>query len=316
MLMKKFGKSLVLSSFVVLSGYAHANQDVPEQKAESQPEVQTQEEAPQPSESSVRTDYTIADGNPYNLSDLSFSLIAPEGWETVTDNGQLTMVIQEPKPKFSNENREEVIFQRNITVAVMHEASPIDEERAEKLEKQLSEQFGKNTLATNFQVLEHRFIDYKGKKDAILVYSSLNIGEHPMMQMHLLVSSSNKQFLLTFTDLEKRFIEDKPMMEAVWNSMVSININGTAPSRYANAIKLGVGGLAGILLLGLFGFARRRAANAALDGEEDFATDGDFAFSGTSDDATFLESDDDWADDLPASDLEEDGFSNHAVSLA
>ncbi|MBP9708959.1 MAG: hypothetical protein KBD78_15085 [Oligoflexales bacterium] len=226
----------------------------------------------------VYQDFTIGDGNPLSLKDLALGIIPPAGWEVITNNGNVTMVMQEPKPEFSkNVPKEgEVIFQRNITVAVMHEASPIDEERAKEFEKQLTERLGKASLVSNFQVIEHRFVDYRGKNDALLAYSSLKLGEHQMMQMHLLVSGEEKQFLLSFTDLEKRFVEDKDAMQNVWNSMMSVEIKGTAPSRYAEVIQIGGGVSVALLILGLMSYMRRKSSNRLFDedyGDDDVSSD-------------------------------------------
>lgn len=207
----------------------------------------------------------ISDGRPFEIEGLGMQITPPAGWEMLTNSGSVSLVLQEPKGPVEYDK---TMYQRNITVAAAHRASPIDERRATELKEQLATSFGKDGLVSEFQVLEHKFFDYRGKNDGLLVYSSMNIGEEPMMQMHILVSGGEKQFLLTYTDLASRFTDQNDKgFEAAWNSMVSIEVNGMTPSRIEGYYKyFALAG--GMFFLGLTLFLlRRKASKKDFDGE-------------------------------------------------
>jgi hypothetical protein len=207
----------------------------------------------------------ISDGRPFEITDLGMQITPPAGWEMLTNSGSVSLVLQEPKAPVEYDK---TMYQRNITVAAAHRASPIDEKRAAELKEQLATSFGKDGLVSEFQVLEHKFFDYRGKNDGLLVYSSMKIGEEPMMQMHILVSGGEKQFLLTYTDLAARFSDQNDKgFDTAWNSMVSIEVSGMTPSRIEGYYKyFALAG--GMLFLGLTMFLlRRKASKQDFDGE-------------------------------------------------
>ena len=216
----------------------------------------------------------VSDGQPIKIESLGISITPPQGWQVDENTGSLSLIMSEPRdPKPSYDKPK---YQRNITVAAIHEASPIDEKRATQLADELTKRFGADSEVSNFQVLEHKFFNYRGVNDGLLVYTSMNIGEYPMMQMHVLVSGKDTQFLLTYTDLADHFTNSKDgSFEKAWNSMVSIEVNGPTPSRQAEYLKYEIaGGI--ILLLGLAGFLfRYRARRQDFSGEADQLIDGD-----------------------------------------
>lgn len=219
----------------------------------------------------------VSDGSSFEINDLGMKINPPTGWEIITNTGSVSLLLQEPKGPVEYDK---TMYQRNITVAASHRASPIDEKRADDLKSQLQASFGKDTSASDFQVLEHKFFDYRGKNDGLLVYSSLKIGEEPMMQMHILVSGGEKQFLLTYTDMASRFNDqvDKGF-ETAWNSMVSIEVSGQAPHRIEGYYKyFALAGGIGFLGLTLF-LLRRKAAKQDFDSEANALEESDEAGS-------------------------------------
>ncbi len=206
--------------------------------------------------------------NTINIEKLGLSLTPPAGWEVKEDMGGLTLFIEEPKKEVKNFSKP--IFQRNITLATIHEAAPIDEIRAQELRKQLEEKFSKDASVKNFQVLEHRFIDHKDKNDGLIIYTSYTTGEFDMMQMHLLISGEEKQFLTTYTDLASDFGKnDSGAYNEAWKSMTSIQVKGESPKRYFQLVRYGVLGLGGLVFLCLLWFLRRRANNIDYVKESD-----------------------------------------------
>ncbi len=216
----------------------------------------------------VETKNFISDGSVIPLENLGITIAPPANWEIVTNGGTLSVVMREqrePAPAY-----EKPKYQRNITVAAIHKSSPIDEQRAVELKAELIKNFSSDSLVTNFTILEHKFFDYRGKNDGLMIYSNLNVGEYPMMQMHVLVSGEQKQFLLTYTDLAERFSDSTVgFYEKAWASMVSTQVTGLSPNRMDTYMRYGA--LAGgVFMFGLVGMLFRRKAT-----KHDYSSDAD-----------------------------------------
>jgi hypothetical protein len=216
----------------------------------------------------VETKNFISDGSVMPLENLGITIAPPTNWEIVTNGGTLSVVMREqrePAPAY-----EKPKYQRNITVAAIHKSSPIDEQRAVELKAELVKNFSSDSLVSNFTILEHKFFDYRGKNDGLLIYSNLNVGEYPMMQMHILVSGAEKQFLLTYTDLAERFSDSTVgFYEKAWASMVSTQVTGFSPNRMDTYMRYGA--LAGgVFMFGLIGILFRRKAS-----KHDYSSDAD-----------------------------------------
>ncbi len=252
-------------------------------------ELDTENKSPEETLPSVASEaIASSQQNSVTLENINLSITPPPGWEIKTGEAGLSLILAEPKPEFSSPNKEEVIYQRNITLAVKYESTPIDELRAQEITKELEQRFSQG-VATNFRVIDHQFVDYRGTKDGLVLYSAMDIGKNPMMQMHFLVSGQDKQFLMTFTDFEKRFVEDKAMMQAVWGSMTSLNIEGTAPYRYENLIVYGSGTLVFFMLLLLWNTLRKRSFNKSLSASDDYDSSFDSRKSESSTSASYSE---------------------------
>lgn len=208
---------------------------------------------------------TYSDGRVLEFSDLGMQITPPVGWEILRNSGGVSLILKEPQAPVE---AGKTSFPRNITVATMHRSSPIDEQRAQELKEQLKANFSKDSLVTEYHVIEHKFFDYRAKNDGLLVYSSLKISEKPMMQMHVLVSGGDNQFLLTYTDLASRFNDQADKgFETAWKTMTSITVSGATPKRiesYYKYFALGGGlGFVGMVLM----FLRRKAGKRDFDGE-------------------------------------------------
>ena len=217
----------------------------------------------------------VSDGTMIGIERLGIAIAPPAGWEVVTDASDLSLVMQEEKdekPDYKNAK-----YRRNITVAAIHESSPIDDKRALELKKEMTETFSKDSVVGDFQILEHRFFNYRGENDGLLVYSSLKVNEYEMMQMHILVSGAEKQFLLSYTDLAERFTQaGNAEFEAAWTSMNSIEVTGSAPNRFEQYYEpAAYGGTAAVLLLSLLIIRRRRSRHDYMADVEELGLDSD-----------------------------------------
>ncbi len=207
----------------------------------------------------------IADGQAVSVENMDVSITPPKGWEYRAPYLGKALVAQVPAgPVVYGKTT----YQRNITLALIQEARPIDATEQGELVKKLQAEFGKAAGVSEFQVLEHRLTDYRGKKDAILVYTHFLLNGTPMSQMNIFVSGAERAALLTYTDLADEFQKNEEAMAQAWNAIMSIELKGVPPQRFAEFYPV-LGGM-GMLALALFCFVilRRRAARRMLEGAE------------------------------------------------
>lgn len=211
----------------------------------------------------------IAEGRPWSAADLGISLTPPIGWQIQPNLLGKTLVLQPVRSKGKIKDYSKPIYNRNITVAVLHEARPIDETEVAILRKKLELDFGQAPGVSGFQVIESRFIDYRQKADGILLYTAFQLNGYPMSQMHVFISGSKNSALLTYTDLADAFQSNEDAMTLAWNAMLSTELTGTAPRRYQDL--MGLGSAIGLVLVAgcLVLLLRRRSAHRMYEGEEE-----------------------------------------------
>lgn len=199
------------------------------------------------------------------------SITPPTGWEVTEGMAGTSLVMQEPavdpvalEKLAAKTGKEQMTFRRNITVATIHKPSPIDEQRALELKDELTKRFGESSVAGDYQVTEYKFFNYRGSNDALVMYASMTLSQVPVMQMHILISGSDAQYLMTYTDLQESMTKaGNTAFEAAWNSMVSIDVKGEAPKRFDIKKHAKSGGVAAgvLVVIAALLMVRRRRNN-------------------------------------------------------
>jgi hypothetical protein len=211
----------------------------------------------------------IAEGRPWSSPEVGLTLTPPIGWQIQPNLMGKTLVMQPVRKEEKIKDYSKPIYNRNITVAVIHEARPIDETEALTLRKKLELDFGQAPGVREFQILEHRFIDYRQKADGILLYTAFQLNGFPMSQMHIFISGSKNSALLTYTDLTDAFQNNEEAMTLAWNAMLSTDLEGIAPKRYEDLLY--TGSALGLMLVSgfLVVLLRRRSAHKMYEVEEE-----------------------------------------------
>lgn len=229
-----------------------ANVAISEETAtSSEPSAVTQEAT---SSSSV----IIANGSEIKFDQDRASIVPIVGWQVEPKGSGMALVMKEVVKKVENApvDYSQPLFTRNITVLSMKDAAPIDETRATEFKEEFSKIVARDGVMKDFQFNSHKFFNYKGENDGLVMFAQHTSNGFPMMQMMILVSGDSKQYLLTYTDLASNFANQETY-DAAWKSMTSISVAGVAPQRYMREMKIGGAVLAGVLLIVLpFGFAR------------------------------------------------------------
>ncbi len=216
--------------------------------------------------------YVIAEGEAFAVEDRGFTIQAPVGWEVYRDMNGATIFMQAPK-------EEGLIYQRNIRVMAFNEPEFIDEMTFEEYEQKIVENSTKMSNAVvDYRIRNRTTIELAGGLPAGLFYAEFMIDGIPMMQMHILASSAENHFILTYTDLQEHFeMDNSPYLAEAFSSLQSVELNSSPPSRNRSVIL--IGGLAiGLLsLLVAVKIIRARKVKALADGLDEYGEDEDIA---------------------------------------
>ncbi|MEZ4743018.1 MAG: hypothetical protein R3B45_11310 [Bdellovibrionota bacterium] len=206
----------------------------------------------------------VSDGNMISLSTLGITLAPPAGWNVyLNENGNgPTVIMEEPKQVIQKKKLKKPIttYQRNITLSIKHEPTPIDASRGELLAEELKKNFSRKGVVSHYEILEHKVLDLNDGQKGLLVYASFKVGNVDMMQMHFLISGDQKQYLQTYTDLAKRFIPEDAGFSQAWAAITSLQVPGKAPIRFQRLLKISTlvaGALLIILIFALY-YKRKR----------------------------------------------------------
>ncbi len=187
-----------------------------------------------------------------NLKSRGFSIIPPEGWKLRSAQSQSLVLVE---PKYKNAK-----YRASIQVVANVGGKAMNAISAKQMADHISSKFpGRNSMMTDYRVLNYDAVNLADGRKGYIYYTEFTIRDTKLMQMHLYISSANKHFLVTYTDLPKYFEGDftSHKMQTVWNSFQSIQLDSPTPLLfYENNKFLSV--VIGILvLLTLFYFSRK-----------------------------------------------------------
>jgi hypothetical protein len=197
--------------------------------------------------------FTISDGTRVTVESKGISIIPPKGWEVHLDYPNATLLLQVPY-----ENG--MAYQRTIQIMRIKGGLPIDEITGREFQKIIEQKYPKvEGSIADYRMRNHILTKVEDGTPCILFYSEFTLESYAMMQAHILVSSASHHYLLTYTDLAEHFEGEQAsqFLTAAWESMVSIQLDTTAPMRLRLPAILGFG--AGfIVLLVLLGISVRK----------------------------------------------------------
>lgn len=185
----------------------------------------------------------IADGSRVTVRDGDFSLKPPKGWEVFTKLDSLTLLMQIPK-------QQGMRYQRTIQVASFSEPRFIDEMTAKEYEAVIVQKFSAVSSAIeDYRVRNHMNIDLVDGRSALLFYTEFKLEGVDLMQAHILVSSAERHYLMTYTDIAEHFEGDEAnqFLTEAWESMTSVELSTDTPRRFETFAAMGVALIALVL---------------------------------------------------------------------
>ncbi len=201
---------------------------------------------------------SVGSGERLVIREGEFSMNGPSGWNVFTKHPSLTLLMQAPKDP-------NLKYQRTIQVAAFTGPKFIDNVTAKEFEDIITQKFKTAMLGIeDFNLRNHSEVEMADGREGILFYSSFKINDVSLMQAHILVSSQDKHYLLTYTDVVEHFESDSSnqYLTEAWDAMISAELNSPTPVRFQTGIMV-VAGIIGVIVLLLIGvvIARRRAGN-------------------------------------------------------
>ena len=203
--------------------------------------------------SGTNSGVVTGDGSRITLREGDFSIIPPNGWEVYTQRPDLTLLAQPPMQNGMK-------YQRTLQVASFSDPRYIDAVTAKEFEEKIPRMFALSSqLVSDYRVRNQVPVDLSDGRKGLLFYTEFTIDRVNLMQAHILISSLNRHYLLTFTDLAEHFEGEgaNQYLTEAWDSMVSSKLGSPTPQRFVGMVYGGVS-VAVILVLGLFLVALRR----------------------------------------------------------
>ena len=203
--------------------------------------------------SGTNAEVVMGDGSRITLREGDFSIIPPKGWGVYTQRTDLTLLAQ---PPLQNGMK----YQRTLQVASFSGPRYIDAVTAKEFEEKIPRMFAQSSqLVSDYRVRNQVPVDLSDGRKGLLFYTEFTIDSVNLMQAHILISSLNRHYLLTFTDLAEHFEGEgaNQYLTEAWDSMVSSKLGSPTPQRFVGMVYGGVS-VAVILVLGVFLVALRR----------------------------------------------------------
>ena len=197
------------------------------------------------------------------LDEKGFSIIPPLDWEFFVDYPNLSFLTQIP---FKKE-----IYQRSIQIMTFKGVKFIDESTANEFSKTLVQKFSiSHPLIQDYRLRNYTMTKTQDGSDAILFYTEFSLNDKQMMQAHILMSSKDNHYLLTFTDRKDHFEgeDDLNTINLAWQAMTSIQLDSKPPYRFQQIlIIIFILVFIGVFLTFLYFKRRKKAEEFSSDPE-------------------------------------------------
>jgi hypothetical protein len=209
----------------------------------------------------------IADGvSKIQIQEKGFALIPPQGWLIHRDRQGMSLFLE-----VTEEQKKTDGYQRSIQISRFSGALPIDADTGKQFQNKIKENFSKASYGVSgYGVREFMISQMADHRPSLVFYSDFQLGGFPMMQAHILVSSKEFHYLITYTDLAEHFDDSKGFLPVAWTAMSSFEILGEAPGENVpedSYLPYALWGGGGVVILGILFFIKRRREKELL-GEE------------------------------------------------
>lgn len=199
----------------------------------------------------------VSDGSRIYIQKEELSIVPPEGWEVRSTVSGVTALFQMPEQKDDK-------IPRTIQIQAFSDSKYIDAVTAEEFAVELEEKFSESSTSINdYRLRSHIPINLENGDQAWLFYFGFSINGVELIHAHLLASSADRHYVLTYTDVAENFVREtaeNDYLDIAWTSMTSLELPSKAPQRLGIARYMGFAfGVAAFLGL-VFAFWRKKKA--------------------------------------------------------
>jgi hypothetical protein len=207
-------------------------------------------------------DFIAEAGKRVEIREGDFSLQPPVGWEVYVNLPSLSLLMQVPHTPGER-------YQRTIQVASFSGPRYIDEVTAKEYEDVIVRKFSTASASiVDYRMRNHMTIEMADGRQGLLFYTEFKIDDVPLMQAHILVSSADRHYLMTYSDVAEHFESEAAtqFLTEAWDSMISVQLSTKTPARFESAAYIGIAaGVVVLLGLALFGFRQWRSGREYRD---------------------------------------------------
>jgi hypothetical protein len=201
--------------------------------------------------------FEIADGQPVTIEDKGFTMTPPTGWEVSKTYPNTTLLLQAPKAATDK-------YRRTIQVMSFIDPVYVDDLFAEGFESTIIRKFSEaSDSIRGYKIRNRSPVELKNGTLGYLFYAEFTVGTFGLMQMHVLVSSADRHFLMTFTDLAEYFdtqTAPEDHLNEAWQALGSVALESSGPTRLAGPITMLLAAAILTILASVLTFLRRRKA--------------------------------------------------------
>lgn len=170
----------------------------------------------------------LSDGRPITIEDKGITITPPVGWSLRYDFPGTTLLMLAP-------DGQDKKYQRSIQLMSFPEPYYIDELGAGGFKEVIFKNFSSASAQIRDYVVKDPLpVDLDSGVKGYLYYADFKIGDDELMQMHVLVSSAKRHFVITYTDLKNYFSSsagDSDHLNEAWATTGSIVLESNGPSR-------------------------------------------------------------------------------------
>lgn len=190
----------------------------------------------------------MADGSSsVEIPEAGFKIIPPAGWEVIPGGSGARLLFQAPKPA---DVPGVFTLRPSMRVMMFDDAVPMDDATKDLYYKKIVEGNSNASAAiSNYLIRSAEPIKLANGMNAFLYYAEYTHSTVPTMQMHVLVSTAHKHFIMTYTDLASVFESQGAGLTTAYTSMQGVTLDSAPPERFTTMIYIGSGIVLVLLLL-------------------------------------------------------------------
>ena len=224
---------------------------------------------PSPNEENL-PNVTVSNGERVFLNEKDFSIVPPNGWEIHRNRAGASFLFQIPFEA-------NLVYQRTIQVLAFEGAKAIDRYTGDDFAATIIEKFSAAAGAvTGYRMRNKLPVELRDGTEGYLYYTEFNVDTVALMQLHILISSADRHFLMTYTDVAEHFDTENgsPHLEVAYSALISAQVGTQAPSRFQSPVQLIVA-IVGVIFLGIAFRLLRRKSYVNLDDDLDEKSEND-----------------------------------------